>query len=123
MPAMCYEALPPELNTARLMAGAGVAPMYQAAAGWEALGVSLEAQADELAASFIALQGMWQGEGSDRAVQATMPMVAWLRVTALQAQKRAMQAIAQAAAFTTAAAATPPLAEIEMNHVTHATLE
>jgi PPE-repeat protein len=123
MLAMFYGALPPEVNTARLMAGAGIEPMYQAAAGWEALAISLETQAEELAASLVALQGTWQGSGSERAVQSTTPMVAWLRSTALQAQKRAMQAIAQATAYTTAMVTTPPLPEIEMNHVTHATLE
>ncbi len=46
---MFWHAMPPELNTARLMAGAGPAPMLQAAAGWEALAISLETQADELA--------------------------------------------------------------------------
>ena len=46
---MFYGALPPEVNTARLMAGAGEAPMYQAAAGWETLAISLETQAEELA--------------------------------------------------------------------------
>lgn len=122
MLAMFYGALPPEVNTARLMAGAGIEPMYQAAAGWEALAISLETQAEELAASLVALQGSWQGAGSERAVQATTPMVAWLRSTALQAQKRAMQAIAQATAYTTAMVTTPPLPEIEMNHVTNATL-
>lgn len=123
MLAMFYGALPPEVNTARLMAGAGVEPMYQAAAGWEALAISMETQAEELAGSLAALQGSWQGSGSERAVQATTPMVAWLRTTAMQAQKRAMQAIAQATAYTSAMVTTPPLPEIEMNHVTHATLE
>lgn len=122
MLAMFYGALPPEVNTARLMAGAGIEPMYQAAAGWEALAISLETQAEELAASLVALQGSWQGAGSERAVQASTPMVVWLRTTALQAQKRAMQAIAQATAYTTAMVTTPPLPEIEMNHVTNATL-
>ncbi|BBZ31075.1 PPE family protein [Mycolicibacterium madagascariense] len=120
---MFYGALPPEVNTGRLMAGAGVGPMYQAAAGWEALALSLETQADELAANLVALQATWQGAGSDRAVQATTPMVMWLRTAALQAQKRAVQAMAQAAAYAAALAATPPLPEIEGNHVTHATLE
>ena len=123
VPAMFYGALPPEVNTGRLIAGAGVEPMYQAAAGWEALALSLETQADELAANLVALQGSWQGAGSDGAVQATTPMVAWLRSTALQAQQRAVQAIAQAAAYAAAVAATPPIPEIEGNHVTHATLE
>ena len=48
-------AFPPEINTSRLQAGAGAAPMMQAAAGWEALAISLETQADELAASLASL--------------------------------------------------------------------
>ncbi|WP_231963500.1 PPE family protein [Mycobacterium adipatum] len=120
---MIYAALPPEVNTGRLMAGAGAAPMYQAAAAWEMLAIAMETQAEELSASLASLAGSWQGGASERAVQATMPMVVWLRTSALQAQKRAMQAIAQANSYLLAMAVTPPLVEIEMNHVTHAVLE
>lgn len=120
---MIYAALPPEVNTGRLMAGAGAVPMYQAAAAWEMLAVAMETQAEELSASLASLAGSWQGGASERAVQATMPMVVWLRTSALQAQKRAMQAIAQANSYLLAMAVTPPLVEIEMNHVTHAVLE
>ena len=118
-----WGAFPPEVNTARLMAGAGPAPMMQAAAGWEALALALETQADELAASLASLTQMWQGMGSERAIQAHMPMVIWLRTLSLQAMKRALQATAQADAYSTALATTPPLAEIELNHITHAVLE
>ena len=93
---MFWHAMPPELNTARLMAGAGASPILQAAAGLEALAIMLETQADELAGSLAALTGAWSGKASERAVAATMPMVVWLRTTALQAQKRALQATAQA---------------------------
>mgnify|MGYP000456923538 CR=1 FL=1 len=112
-----WGAFPPEVNTSRLMAGAGPAPMLQAAAGWEVLAVSLETQADELAASLASLAQMWQGMGSERAIPASMPMVVWLRMLALQAQKRALQASAQASSYTTALATTPPLPEIELNHI------
>ena len=105
------------------MAGAGPAPMLQAAAGWEAFAILLETQADELAGSLAALTAAWSGSASERAVSATMPMVIWLRTTAMQAQKRAMQALAQANSYTLALATTPPLVEIEQNHITHAILE
>jgi PPE-repeat protein len=121
--AMIWHGMPPELNTARLMAGAGEAPMLQAAAGWEALAVFLETQADELAGSLAALSGSWNGTASERAVTATMPMVAWLRTTALQAQKRALQATSQASSYAMAMATTPPIPEIEANHITHGVLE
>ena len=119
---MFWHAMPPELNTARLMAGAGPAPMLQAAAGWEALAISLETQADELAASLASLTSVWSGSASERAVAATMPMVAWLRTVSAQAQKRALQATAQANSYSLAMATTPPLPEIAQNHVTRAVL-
>jgi PPE-repeat protein len=97
--------------------------MMQAAAGWEALAISLETQADELAASLASLAQMWQGMGSERAIMASMPMVIWLRMLALQAQKRALQATAQAGSYSTAMASTPQLPEIELNHITHGVLE
>jgi PPE-repeat protein len=52
-----------------------------------------------------------------------MPMVVWLRTTALQAQKRAMQATSQASSYATAMATTPPIPEIEENHITPGVLE
>jgi PPE-repeat protein len=119
---MLWHAMPPELNTARLMAGAGTAPMLQAAAGWEALGNALETQAQELSASLVALKQSWTGTGSDRAIAAATPMVAWLQDAAQQARQRAMKASAQAGAYMTALGMTPSLAEIATNHITHAVL-
>jgi PPE-repeat protein len=115
---MEWHAMPPEVNTSRLMAGAGPAPRVQAAAGWEAFAILLETQADELAASLAALASAWSGTASERAVSATMPMVLWLRATSLQAMKRSLQAAAQAAAYSTAMVTTPPLVEIDTNRVT-----
>ncbi|MGW4098435.1 PPE family protein [Mycobacterium sp. NPDC004974] len=115
-------ALPPEVNTARLMVGAGPAPMLQAATGWEGLAILLETQADELAGALSTLTSVWSGGASERAVAATMPMIMWLRTMALQAQKRALQAGAQASSYTLALATTPPIPEIEQNHVTNAVL-
>lgn len=119
---MEYGAMPPELNTARLQAGAGEAPMLQAAAGWEAWAVALEAQAAELAAALAALSAAWTGMGSERGVSAVMPMVAWLQTLALQAAKRAAQATAQATSYVTAATTTPQIPEIVENHITNAVL-
>lgn len=119
---MLWHAMPPELNTARLMAGAGPAPMLQAAAGWEAVAAALETQAAELAASLASLKAVWTGASSDRAIAAAMPMVTWLQTAAQLAQKRGMQAAAQAAAYVKALAMTPTLPEIAVNHITHTVL-
>ncbi|OBF38195.1 hypothetical protein A5724_10760 [Mycobacterium sp. ACS1612] len=120
---MIWHAMPPELNTARLMLGAGSLPMLQAAAGWEAFAIELETQADELAGTLAALTSAWSGTAGERAVSATMPMVVWLRTVSAQAQKRALQATAQANSYDMAMITTPPIPEIEANHVTHAVLE
>lgn len=123
IPTPTFHARPPEINTALLMAGAGAAPMLQAAAGWETFAILLETQADELAASLVASSSAWSGAAGERAVQSTMQMVVWLRATSAQAMKRGAQAAAQAASYSLAMATTPPLAEIELNHVTHGVLE
>jgi PPE-repeat protein len=115
---MDWHAMPPEVNTSRLMLGAGPLPMVQAAAGWEAFAILLETQADELMASLSALTAAWSGSASEQAVQATMPMVMWLRTTSLQAHKRALQATAQADSYSLAMVSTPPLPEIAENRIT-----
>ena len=119
---MLWHAMPPELNTARLMAGAGQAPMLQAAAGWEALAAAQEAQASELAAKLAALKGAWTGIGSERATAAAAPMVTWLETAAQTARKRGMQAAAQAAAYANALGITPSLPDIATNKITHTVL-
>lgn len=119
---MEWHALPPEVNTARLMAGAGPAPMLAAAMGWEALAAALEAQSAELAVRLNALGEAWTGGSSDKAISAAKPMIMWLQTAAQQAQTRATRAAAQAGAYTTALAATPSLIEIATNHITTAVL-
>jgi PPE-repeat protein len=119
---MLWHALPPELNTARLIVGAGPAPMLLAAEAWAALGVALEAQAVELAAKLVSLGEQWTGSSSESAVAAATPMVAWLHDAALQAHRRGLQASAQAASYVKALAMTPSLPEIATNHITHGVL-
>lgn len=119
---MLWHAMPPELNTARLMAGAGPAPMLAAAAGWQTLSAALDAQAVELTARLNSLGEAWTGGGSDKALAAATPMVVWLQTASTQAKTRAMQATAQAAAYTQAMATTPSLPEIAANHITQAVL-
>ncbi|KZS78934.1 PPE family protein [Mycobacterium persicum] len=119
---MWWHAMPPELNTARLMAGAGPAPMLAAATGWAAFAAALDAQAVELTARLNSLGEAWTGGGSDKAIAAALPMVTWLQTASTQAKTRGLQATAQAAAYTQAMATTPSLAEIAANHITTAIL-
>ncbi|ORB87688.1 hypothetical protein B1987_19775 [Mycobacterium kansasii] len=119
---MWWHAMPPELNTARLMAGAGPAPMLAAATGWAAFAAALDAQAVELTARLNSLGEAWTGGGSDKAIAAALPMVTWLQTASTQAKTRGLQATAQAAAYTQAMATTPSLIEIAANHITTAIL-
>ncbi len=64
----------------------------------------------------------WTGGSSDKAIAAAMPMVTWLQTASTQAKTRALQATAQAAAYTQAMATTPSLPEIAANHITTAVL-
>jgi PPE-repeat protein len=114
--------MPPEVNTARLMMGAGTAPMLQAAAGWQALATALTTQATELDVALKSLQQLWTGASSERAIAAATPMVTWLQTASGQAEQRAAQATAQAAAYTAALGMTPTLPDIAVNHVTRAVL-
>ncbi len=115
--------MPPELNTARLQLGPGEVPMLQAAAGWEAWAIALEAQAAELSSALASLSAAWTGTGSETGVAACTPMVMWLQTMAAQAMKRAAQATAQATSYVTAATTTPQIPEIVQNHVTEAVLQ
>ena len=119
---MLWHAMPPELNTARLMGGAGPAPMLQAATGWQVLAAALSSQAEHLATILARMGGTWTGASGEAAVAAAAPMVPWLHAVAAQAHKRGAQAAAQAAAYSTALAVTPSLPEIAANHITRAVL-
>ena len=67
--------MPPELNTARLMMGGGPQSALQASGGWGELSVSLNTQAEELAAQLAALKASWSGTSSDKAIAAMTTMV------------------------------------------------
>jgi len=120
---MLWHAMPPEANTALLMAGAGPAPMLQAAMGWQALAGALRTQAQELATLLVSLKASWSGASAERAIAAVMPMVTWLQEAAEHAQQRGMRAAAQAAAYAQALGMTPSLPEIAQNKVTNVTLK
>ncbi len=119
---MLWHALPPEVNTALLMAGAGPEPMLQAATGWESLATALDTQAVELAGLVMSLQQAWTGPSSERAAAAIEPALAWLHDASQTAQRRGTQAAAQAASYAKALGTTPSLPEIAANHITHAVL-
>jgi len=120
---MDFAALPPEINSARMYAGAGAAPMMAAAAAWNSLAAELSITAAGYESVMAELTGeQWMGPASASAAAAVQPYVAWLNTTAAQAQHAAAQAAASAAAFEMAFAMTVPPPEITANRAQLAAL-
>lgn len=120
---MDFGALPPEVNSARMYAGAGAAPMMAAAATWNSLGAELSTTAASYQSTIAALTGEeWLGPASVSMAAAVAPYVAWLNTTAAAAEHAAAQASASAAAFESAFAMTVPPPVVAANRAQFAAL-
>lgn len=107
--ALDFAALPPEVNSARMYAGAGAAPMLAAASAWNGLAAELRATALTYEAVLSALAGdEWFGPAAASMAAAATPYVVWLNATAVQAKQTGAQAEAAVTAYATAFAATVP---------------
>ena len=105
---MDFGMLSPEINSGRMYAGPGSAPMIAAAAAWDDLAAGLQAGAASYSSAISGLTAEWQGPSSAAMAAAAAPYAAWMRATAAQAEQTANQARAAAAAYETAFAATVP---------------
>src|SRR5258705_5829932 len=102
-----FSFLPPEINSARIFAGAGSGPLYMAAVAWDGLAADLQASASSFDSVIAGLAGgPWAGPASVAMAAAATPYVGWLSAAAGQAALAAGQARAAATAFETALAAT-----------------
>ncbi|MCV7442824.1 PPE family protein [Mycobacterium paraense] len=113
---MDFGALPPEVNSARMYAGPGSAPMMAAVTAWAALGAELgsAAAAYESVISGLAGEG-WMGPASASMAAAAAPYVRWMSSTGALAQRASAQAAAAAGAYEAAYAMTVPPAEVAAN--------
>ncbi|MEB3032217.1 PPE family protein [[Mycobacterium] nativiensis] len=104
-----YGALPPEINSARMYAGAGSGPMLAAAGAWDVLAqeLSLTAAAVDMTIADLT-SGPWRGPSATAMAAAALPFTTWFKTTAAQAELAATQAKAAAAAFEAAYAMTVP---------------
>ena len=82
--------------------------MLAAAAGWDGLAAQLYSAAASYSSVISGLGAGWKGPSSATMAAAVAPYVAWMSVTATQAEQTAMQARAAVAAYETAFAATVP---------------
>ncbi|OBI95077.1 hypothetical protein A5660_01125 [Mycobacterium alsense] len=120
---MDYATLPPEINSARMYAGPGAAPMLAAATAWDGLAAELSRAASNYGIVIAdTTSGPWRGPASVSMGVAAARYVAWLGTTAAQAGRSATQAKAAAAAYEAAFAMTVPPLVIAANRVRLAAL-
>jgi PPE-repeat protein len=120
---MDFGALPPEINSARMYAGPGSAPLLAAAAAWDGLVAELDSAAASYRAVIYALTSeVWRGAASTSMAAAAATYTAWMTSTAGHAEDAAMHARLAASAFQAAFAMTVPPPEIAANRSLLATL-
>lgn len=120
---MDFAGLPPEINSARMYAGAGSGPLLAAASAWSALAAELRSAALSYGTTISALaDDEWRGSSSAAMADAAAPYVGWLNATAGQAEEAAAQASAAAAAYETAFTETVPPPVIAANRAQLRTL-
>ena len=111
-----FGALPPDVNSARMYAGAGSTSLTTAASAWNSLAAELNSAAlgyDRVLTQLSSEE--WLGPASTAAVQALTPYVTWMKTTAAEAEHTAQQLISAAAAFETAFASVVPPPVIAQN--------
>ena len=107
--AIDFGAIPPEINSARLYAGAGSTPLVAAASAWNSLAAELNSAALGYDNVVTQLSGEeWLGPASASMAAAVTPYVEWISTTAAEAEQAAKQASAAAAAYETAFASIVP---------------
>ncbi|MDT7721389.1 MAG: hypothetical protein QOE94_2400, partial [Mycobacterium sp.] len=97
---MDFGALPPEVNSARMYAGAGSGSMLAAASSWDGLAAELRSTASSYGSVITELtDGSWVGPSSTAMEAAATPYVGWLNAAAGGAEQTAGQARSAASAY------------------------
>ncbi len=118
-----FGALPPEINSARMYAGPGSASLVAAAKMWDSVASDLFSAASAFQSVVWGLRvGSWIGSSAGLMAAAASPYVAWMSVTAGQAQLTAAQVRVAAAAYETAYRLTVPPPVIAENRTELMTL-
>lgn len=110
---MDYGLLPPEINSTRLYAGPGSAPMRAAAQAWDTLSRGLYSTAAEFGCATGTM--VWTGPSAEAMRASAATYTAWMTATAGLANDTANQARAAVVAFETALAVTVPPSVVAAN--------
>lgn len=118
-----FAAIPPEITSSLMYAGAGAAPLMAAATAYANLAAEVSATATqwESIISLLTTEN-WTGGGSAAAATAAQPIITYLTETATTLEQAGAQATASAAAYEAAFAATVPPPVIAANRTLLATL-
>ena len=111
-----FATLPPEINSARMYAGAGAGPMLAAVSTWSGLAAELRATASSYDSVVTGLTGEeWHGPTAESMAAAAARYVAWLHTSAIRAEETAEHALAAVGAYEAAYAEIVPPALISAN--------
>nr|WP_313824544.1 PPE domain-containing protein [Candidatus Mycobacterium wuenschmannii] len=122
MTAPVWMASPPEVHSGLLSSGPGIGPLLAAAGAWSSLSAQYDSAATQLRAVLADAQHVWSGSAAEQYLAAHQPYLAWLQLAGVVSAEAATRHEMVAAAYTTALAAMPSLAELATNHVVHGVL-
>ncbi|OBB86150.1 hypothetical protein A5760_05370 [Mycobacterium colombiense] len=118
-----FAAIPPEITSSLMYAGAGAAPLMAAATSYANLAAEVSSTATQWESiTSLLTSEQWTGGGSAAAAAAAQPIIAYLTETAATLEQASAQAMASAAAYEAAFAATVPPPVIAANRTLLATL-
>lgn len=88
---------PPEITSALIHSGPGPGSLLTAANAWRQLAIELGQTAADYASTVAGIS--WQGPSAKAMILSTLPYVAWLHTTAVQAAQMSMAATTMAGSF------------------------
>jgi PPE-repeat protein len=112
---MEFITMPPEITSALIHSGPGAESLVGASEAWQQLGIVLEDQAENYAATLSSMTADWHGPSAAAMAQAAEPYLNWLNVTAAQTQQIAVSAQAAAGAYNLVRASVVPVAVVMAN--------